>query len=106
MSKRIVESSKKRSDLFGVVPYVDPNKFNNQLSYTLNKKSDVYSFGMLMWEISSGQPPFCAKGELYDGILAGRILQGHRETIVPSTPVDYAKLYTGKCYSSSNFSLH
>jgi serine/threonine protein kinase len=32
--------------------------------YSLNKKSDVYSVGVLLWEISSGHPPF--EGESYD----------------------------------------
>ena len=59
-----------------------------------NEKSDVYSIGVLLWEISSGIPPFHEKANkislIYD------ISQGQREEIVPDTPNDYAKLYTGK----------
>jgi hypothetical protein len=62
--------------------------------YSLNKKSDVYSVGMLLWEISSGHPPF--KDESYDISLVLQILQGYRETIVPDTPPDYSNIYTGK----------
>ena len=97
MSKRIEEASKTQSDLFGVVPYVDPKKFSKR-SYSLNKKSDVYSIGVLLWEISSGQPPFYVEGEPYDGSLAVQIIQGLRETPVPDTPDDYVKLYTGKMF--------
>ena len=97
MSKRIEESSKTKSELFGVVPYIDPKKFG-EWTYSLNKKSDVYSIGVLLWEISKGQPPFYVEGERYDGSLALHILQGHRETTIPDTPVDYVKLYTGKYY--------
>ena len=97
MSKRIEDSSKTRPDLFGVVPYMDPKKFG-KISYSLNKKSDVYSVGVLLWEISNGQPPFYVEGEPYDASLAIRIVQGLRETIVPGTPTDYVKLYTGKYY--------
>ena len=95
MSKRIKEASKTQSDLFGVVPYVDPKKFSKR-SYSLNKKSDVYSVGILLWEISNGRPPFYVEGESYDASLAVHIVQGLRETPVPDTPDDYVKLYTGK----------
>src|ERR1051325_4492516 len=100
LSKKIEEASNKQSDLFGVVPYVDPQKFskprNSKQQYSLNEKSDVYSVGVILWEISSGNPPFYVKDESYDGSLAVQISQGHRESIIPDTPADYAKLYTGK----------
>ena len=87
-----------------MVPYVDPKSFirrrnnSNQTTqmYSLNEKSDVYSIGMLLWEISSGQPPF--EGELYDTGLVMKILQGYRETIVLNTHIDYSNLYIGKYY--------
>jgi hypothetical protein len=63
-------------------------------SYSLNKKSDVYSIGVLLWEISSGKPPFYI--ESYDAILAVRIVQGLREKVVQNTPTDYSNLYIGK----------
>ena len=88
--------SRKQSELFGVIPYIDPKKFQSlSQPYSLNKKSDVYSIGVLLWELSSGRPPFCSEGA-YDVSLIMRILQGHREKIVPGTPTDYSDLYTGK----------
>jgi serine/threonine protein kinase len=95
LSKRIKVSEQEELDLFEKVPYVDPKKFVNNMirSYSLNKKSDVYSIGVLLWEMSSGQPPF--KDEPYDVTLGTRILQGYREIIVPNTPIDYSNLYTG-----------
>ena len=99
MSKRIEEASKTQSDLFGVVPYIDPKKFSKS-SYSLNKKSDVYSIGVLLWEISNGQPPFYVEGEPYDVSLVVQIIQGLRETPVLNTPDDYVKLYTGKILKS------
>ena len=106
LSKRIEESSNLQLKLFGIVPYVDPKSFKRPKKnddqaqiYSLNEKSDVYSAGVLLWEISSGQPPFC--DEPYDIGLAVEILQGYRETPVPSTPEDYVKIYTGKCNLSS-----
>ena len=93
LSKRIEEASKTKSDIFGMLPYIDPKKFNSQ-SYSLNEKSDIYSIGVLLWEISSGTPPFC--GEEKNVGLAYNISRGQREKIVPGTTVDYANLYTGK----------
>ncbi|POG74938.1 kinase-like domain-containing protein, partial [Rhizophagus irregularis DAOM 181602=DAOM 197198] len=104
LSKRIGASSNFQSKLFGIVPYVDPKSFgrrrnNNQSTqvYSLNEKSDIYSLGVLLWEISSGQPPFYVEGEQYDIGLALDISQGHRETVVPDTPDEYVKIYT-KCW--------
>ncbi|POG74927.1 kinase-like domain-containing protein, partial [Rhizophagus irregularis DAOM 181602=DAOM 197198] len=105
LSKRIGESSNFQSKLFGIVPYVDPKSFNRRRNdnnqsmqmYSLNEKSDIYSIGVLLWEISSGQPPFYVEGEHYDIGLALEILQGLRETIVPDTPEEYVKIYT-KCW--------
>ena len=97
LSKRTEASSNIQSTLFGVVPYVEPKSFTRQRNnkvYSLNKKSDVYSVGVLLWEMSSGQPPFC--NERYDVSLAMEISQGRRERPVPNTPEGYIKLYTGK----------
>ncbi|EXX70978.1 Ste20p [Rhizophagus irregularis DAOM 197198w] len=51
--------------------------------------SDIYSIGILMWEISSGQPPFINKHD-YD--LAIRIINGMRPKIIPGTPLEYKEL--------------
>src|SRR3954468_2714838 len=104
LSKRIEEASNSQSRLYGIIPYIDPKQFNRRKIsddltqiYTLNEKSDVYSIGILLWEISSGQPPFYIQGEQYhDNDLAIEILQGLRETPIPDTPEDYVKIYTGK----------
>jgi serine/threonine protein kinase len=98
LSKRIGPSSNSQSKLYGVIPYVDPKSFNNNNQtqvYSLNEKSDVYSVGVLLWEISSGQPPFSVDG-LYDVGLIYDISQGLRETVVPNTPEEYEKIYTSK----------
>jgi hypothetical protein len=49
---------------------------------------------VLLWVLSSGQPPFYEVSNEYALIV--NISQGHRETIIPDTPIEYAKLYTGK----------
>jgi hypothetical protein len=35
----------------------------------LNEKSDVYSVGVLLWEISSGKPPFSIDGQYGFGLI-------------------------------------
>ncbi|UZO03484.1 uncharacterized protein OCT59_023891 [Rhizophagus irregularis] len=93
LSKRIEETSNSQSKTFGLIPYADPKSFNRSTTelYLLNKKSDVYSIGVLLWEISSGQPPF--HNIPYDVGLALSILQGLRETPIPNTSTDYIKIY-------------
>ncbi|CAI2184149.1 816_t:CDS:2, partial [Funneliformis geosporum] len=95
LSKRI-EASTNQSKVFGEIPYVDPKCFiierkndNTSQQYTLNEKSDVYSVGVLLWELSSGRPPFYIKDEVYDIGLSIEISKGVRERIVPGTPEDY-----------------
>lgn len=63
--------------------------------YILNDKTDVYSVGVLLWEISSGKPPFYADNKAE---LEFKISEGLREIPVPDTPNDYVKLYTGKIF--------
>jgi hypothetical protein len=106
LSKKVVATSNQtnlQDKIFGVIPYIDPKIFNrqennddNQQKYSLNEKSDIYSVGVLLWEISSGRPPFSVEDEKYDICLALKISQGHRETAVPDTPENYLKVYTSK----------
>ncbi|PKY46601.1 kinase-like protein, partial [Rhizophagus irregularis] len=78
LSERI-ESLTTSTEFFGICSYIDPKKLSLK-SYTLDEKSDVYSIGVLLWEISSGQPPF--KGiENYK--LIAQVVQGLRETPIP-----------------------
>ena len=93
LSKRIEEASG-TTNVFGMVPYIAPERFSKS-TRKLDKKNDVYSTGVLLWEISSGIPPFI--NEVYDLDLTMKIKEGYRETPVPDTPVDYADLYIGKC---------
>ncbi|GBB88597.1 hypothetical protein RclHR1_15150002 [Rhizophagus clarus] len=109
LSKRIEETSNSQSKAFGLIPHqeipcdetrgivvVDQGNIYGSITitplYLLNKKSDVYSIGVLLWEVSSGQPPF--HGTPYDVGLAISILQGLRETPVPETSENYIKIYT------------
>ncbi|RGB32328.1 kinase-like domain-containing protein [Rhizophagus diaphanus] len=69
--------------IYGNLPYIAP-----EVEQTY--KSDIYSIAMLMWEISSRQPPFINYEHNYD--LAMNIVNGIRPKIVPGTPLEYKNL--------------
>ncbi|CAI2186761.1 8000_t:CDS:2, partial [Funneliformis geosporum] len=62
--------------------------------------SDIYSIGMLMWEISSGQPPFAGFEHNYDLVM--KIMNGLRPKIVSETPLEYANLMV-QCWNAHPF---
>ena len=94
LSKRIEDASKSKSKVFGMIPYINSERLMSDMNPTkLDKKSDVYSVGVLLWEISSGIPPF--HEETNNIGLIYEISQGRREVIVPDTPNGYSDLYTG-----------
>ncbi|PKY50508.1 kinase-like protein, partial [Rhizophagus irregularis] len=78
----------------GIIAYVEPKRILN-LDFPYTKSSDVYSFGVLMWEISSGRPPF--KDYYFTGgdieVLALNINNGKREKTISGTPKEYEELY-------------
>ena len=73
--------------MYGNLPYIAPEILVGK-EYTF--KSDIYSIGMLMWEISSGQPPFI--NYKHDYYLAMNIVNGIRPKIVSGTPLKYKSL--------------
>ncbi|RIA94153.1 kinase-like domain-containing protein [Glomus cerebriforme] len=75
---------------FGIVAYMEPKCILNP-NFPYTKSSDIYSFGVLMWEISSGYPPF--KENDNKVALAISINTGIREVTIPNTPSEYEKLY-------------
>ncbi|CAI2201442.1 18986_t:CDS:2, partial [Funneliformis geosporum] len=59
--------------------------------------SDIYSFGILMWEISSGHPPFENKFNNNQDLINAITCHETREIFIANTPEDYEKLYK-KCW--------
>ncbi|GBB87504.1 hypothetical protein RclHR1_00140008 [Rhizophagus clarus] len=82
------------NSIYGNLSYIAPEVIVNK-KYTF--ASDIYSIGMLMWEISSGQPPFINKHD-YD--LAIKIVNGMRPKIVPGTPLEYKELMV-QCWDAN-----
>ncbi|KAF9375935.1 hypothetical protein BGX21_003653 [Mortierella sp. AD011] len=79
-----------KAGLFGVVPYVAPERMQNP-TITYNAKCDIYSLGVILWELSSCVIPF--EAQLQDVMLAVNIIAGVREKTVPGTAVEYEMLY-------------
>jgi serine/threonine protein kinase len=79
-------ADKPLNNIYGNLPYIAPEVIvENKTTFA----SDIYSIGMLMWEISSGHPPFVNKHN-YD--LAIKIINGMRPRIIPGTPLAYKEL--------------
>ncbi|RIA97959.1 kinase-like domain-containing protein [Glomus cerebriforme] len=75
------------NSVYGNLPYIAPEVIAGKET---TFASDVYSIGMLMWEISSGEPPFTGLNHDYD--LAINIINGMRPKAVLETPLEYRKL--------------
>ncbi|PKY50804.1 kinase-like protein [Rhizophagus irregularis] len=82
------------TQVWGVMPYVDPKMLNQKIPYKLNEKSDIYSLGVIFWKLTSRSSPF-------DGLegdhITFKILNGVREEPVPNTNVKFIGLYQ-KCW--------
>jgi len=87
-------ADKPLDSIYGNLPYIAPEVVIKK-KYTF--ASDIYSIGMLMWEISSGQPPFI--NYEHDYYLAMNIVNGIRPKIMPGTPLKYKSLME-KCWDA------
>ncbi len=71
---------------------MEPKKLSDP-NFQYIKASDIYSYGVLMWEISSGIPPFENSTSRVDQ-LSISIINGFRETTTEGTPKNYEDLYS------------
>ncbi|RIA86622.1 kinase-like domain-containing protein [Glomus cerebriforme] len=78
---------KPSTSIYGNLPYIAPEVIAGK---NTTIASDIYSIAMLMWEISSGQPPF--NNYKHDYYLAMNIINGIRPRIVSGTPIKYKNL--------------
>ncbi|CAB4430774.1 unnamed protein product [Rhizophagus irregularis] len=88
------DSDNKIKEIYGVLPYMAPETLR-QKPYT--SASDIYSFSMVMWEFTSGIPPFNRVAHDHHLILS--VCGGKRPEIVENTPKCYIDLMK-KCWDS------
>ncbi|RIB26995.1 kinase-like domain-containing protein [Gigaspora rosea] len=96
LSKQINEISS-NSNAHGMPAYVEPQCLVND-KYKRNMKSDVYSLGVILWEISSGRPPFSSFESVLS--LSVHIYKGNREEPIDGTPFKYIQLYK-QCWDNN-----
>ncbi|RGB43022.1 P-loop containing nucleoside triphosphate hydrolase protein [Rhizophagus diaphanus] len=96
LSKHLAEAtSNSMGSRIGIIEYVEP-QFLRSVNYVKDKRSDVYSLGVLLWEITSGRPPFCYTKER--DMLGYHIgYMNLREELIEGTPLEYQQLYQ-KCW--------
>src|SRR5688572_20448912 len=82
----------KKDNIYGVLPFVAPEILRGK-SYTT--ASDIYSFSMIMWEFTSGMPPFDDRA--HDFQLGLSICNGKRPEITENIPKCYVDLMK-KCW--------
>ncbi|CAB4430473.1 unnamed protein product [Rhizophagus irregularis] len=90
-----VKSFLKKYDIYGVIPFMAPEVLRGK-SYT--PASDIYSFSMIMWEFTSGIPPF--NNRAHDIQLSLSICKGERPEIIENTPQCYVDLMK-KCWDKN-----
>ena len=80
-------ADKSSKSIYGNLPYIAPEVIAGKET---THASDIYSVGMLMWEISSGQPPFANYENNYN--LAMDIVNGMRPKAISGIPLKYKEL--------------
>jgi serine/threonine protein kinase len=88
-----LKSFLKQHDIYGIIPFMAPEVLRGK-SYTL--ASDIYSFSMIMWEFTSGAPPY--NNRAHDIQLSLSICKGERPEIIENTPQCYVDLMK-KCWN-------
>jgi serine/threonine protein kinase len=84
------------NEIYGVLPYMAPEILRN-ITNPYTQACDIYSISMIMWEFTSGIPPFKYKAHDFDLTLS--ICEGERPEIVENTPTCYVDLMK-KCWDS------
>ena len=82
-----VKSFLKTNNIYGVIPFMAPEVLRGK-PYT--PASDIYSFSMIMWEFTSGVPPF--NDRAHNLQLSLSICKGERPEIIENTPQCYVDL--------------
>ncbi|RHZ60872.1 hypothetical protein Glove_350g58 [Diversispora epigaea] len=75
------------------IQYMDPQYLELFSPIGKNKNSDIFGLGIILWEISSGSPPFEMESSSNVDLLYN-ISKGKREMAISGTPHKYKEIYT------------
>ncbi|GBB93866.1 hypothetical protein RclHR1_22400002 [Rhizophagus clarus] len=94
LSKRLTEATTNSlANTKGMIEYIEPQCLKG-IKYKKTKKSDIYSLGVLLWEISSGRPPFLDYSQEERYLLGFHISYNNlREKPIDGIPKEYQQLY-------------
>ncbi|CAB4432610.1 unnamed protein product [Rhizophagus irregularis] len=81
------------TEVFGVIPYVDPKFLDPKIPYNLTKKSDIFSMGVIFWQLTSCSPPYNFEKRKDYASITLDILNGLREEPISNTNVKFIRLY-------------
>ncbi|RHZ88391.1 hypothetical protein Glove_23g90 [Diversispora epigaea] len=93
LTKIMPESLRFPTNIHGSIQYIDSKYLEIFNPIGKNKSSDIFSLGIILWEISSGTPPFEMES-LSNFDLLNNIIEGKREMVIPGTPFKYKEIYT------------
>ncbi|RHZ84314.1 hypothetical protein Glove_83g89 [Diversispora epigaea] len=92
MTKTVSDSLRFLTNTFGSIQYMDP-QYLELFNVTGKKSSDIFGLGIILWEISSGNPPF--EMEFSSNIdLLNNIAKGKRDMAISGTSQKYEEIYT------------
>ncbi|KAF0405615.1 kinase-like protein [Gigaspora margarita] len=93
-----LEESLRPSCIEDTLAYIEPQCYIQlEKKVDINVKSDINSLGVLLWELTSGIPPF---SNIHNKLaISTCIAQNYREEVIPETPINYIKLYK-KCWDT------
>ncbi|RHZ84319.1 hypothetical protein Glove_83g87 [Diversispora epigaea] len=92
ITKTISDSLRFLTNTLGPIQYMDP-QYLELFNITGKKSSDIFGLGIILWEISSGNPPFEMESSSNIDLL-NNIAKGKREMTIPGTPQKYKEIYT------------
>ncbi|RHZ79854.1 hypothetical protein Glove_140g72 [Diversispora epigaea] len=95
MARYIPESLRFLTNAHGSIQFMDP-QYLELFNITGKKSFDIFSLGIILWEISSGNPPFGMESSLRIDLLndIAKVKKVKRKMVIPGTPLKYKKIYT------------
>ncbi|RGB33009.1 kinase-like domain-containing protein [Rhizophagus diaphanus] len=79
-----LKGSDSNTEVWGIIPYVDPKALDQKTPYKMNEKSDIYSLAVIFWKLTSRSSPFNYERIDHSSLMLN-ILNGLREKPISNT---------------------